>query len=118
MLRSTQSIASLFLFGALHAIGFGQQPVVPDPQPAHVAGTVTDTNGDLIPGAIIVIETPSQSPHSAVANDNGFFQIDNLTPGVGYQVTVSANGFADWESQEIVLSPGRRRPAAPRNRCR
>jgi hypothetical protein len=106
MLRRTQLIASLFVFAALHAVGFAQQPAAPEPQPAHIAGTVTDTNGDLIPAATIVILTPTQNSRSAVANDNGFFQIDNLTPGIGYQVTVSAKGFSDWTSQDVVLSPG------------
>jgi Carboxypeptidase regulatory-like domain len=106
MLRITKSIATLLVFAALRAIGFGQQPVAPDPQPAHVAGTVTDTNGDLIPGATVVVATPSQNARSTAANDNGFFQVDNLTPGTGYQVTVSAKGFEDWKSAEIVLSPG------------
>ena len=106
MLRSTQTIAWLFIFAALSAIGFAQQTAAPDPQPAHVAGTVTDTNGDLVPEATVVIETPSQNSRSTVANDNGFFQIDDLPPGVGYQVAVSAKGFANWKSPEIVLSPG------------
>jgi Carboxypeptidase regulatory-like domain len=106
MLRGTRSIACSFIFAALRATGFGQQLVAPDPQPAHVAGTVTDTNGDLVPGATIVIQTPSQDSRSTVANDNAFFQFNNVTPGIGYQVSVSAKGFADWKSQEIVLSQG------------
>jgi hypothetical protein len=106
MIRIAKLLAALFVVAAIPATGFGQQPVTADPQSAHIAGTVTDTNDDLIPGATIVIETPSQNTRSTVANDNGFFQIDNLTPGIGYQVTVSAKGFADWKSQEIMLSPG------------
>ena len=43
---------------------------------------------------------------SCVANDNGFFQIDNLTPGTAYEVTISAKSFANWKSSEVILSPG------------
>src|ERR1700740_1155275 len=106
MIRTAKSLATLFVIATLHASGFGQQLPAPDPQPARIAGTVTDTNGDIIPGATIVVDTPSQSSHSATANDDGFFRVDNLTPGTGYQVTVSAKGFADWKSAELVLSPG------------
>jgi Carboxypeptidase regulatory-like domain len=105
MLR-IKTFALFLIFTALHAFGFGQQPPAPDPQAAHITGTVTDTNGDLIPGATVVIQTPAQNSRSTVANDNGFFQIDKLTPGTGYRVTVSAKGFSDWQSPEIVLSPG------------
>ncbi len=51
-------------------------------RPATVNGTVTDTSGDLIPGADIVIDGPSPADHrAAVANDHGAFQFDNLMPG-------------------------------------
>jgi Carboxypeptidase regulatory-like domain len=91
-------IAGLFSL-AMVATGLAQQP-------AHIAGTVTDTNGDLIPGATISVETPSESPRLAVANDNGFFQVDGLRPGTAYEVTISAKGFSSWKPPEIVLSPG------------
>jgi hypothetical protein len=101
-----RSLVASFVCVAFHGIGFGQQLLEPLPQPGHIAGTVTDTNGDLIPGATVLVNTPSQNSRSAVANDNGFFQIDNLTPGIAYQVTVSAQGFADWSSQQVLLAPG------------
>jgi Carboxypeptidase regulatory-like domain len=75
-------------------------------EPAHIAGTVTDTNGDVIPEAIVAIKTDSENLESAVSNDNGFFQLDNVIPGKAYQITVRANGFADWKSSTIPLSPG------------
>ena len=106
MIRIGRLLIVVFSFVAIYSIGFGQKLSASVSQPAHITGTVTDTNGDLIPKAAILVQTPSQSPHSAVANDNGFFQIDNLTAGVAYQVTVSAKGFADWKSQELVLTPG------------
>ena len=105
-MRIAKSLVTVFVFAVSHALGFGQQPLAPDRQPAHIAGTVTDTNGDVIPGAEVVVVAPAQNPRSAVANDNGFFQIDNLTPGTGYEVTISAKGFTNWKSPEVVLSPG------------
>jgi hypothetical protein len=98
--------AMLLVFATLDAIAFGQQLSAPDPQPARIAGTVTDTNGDIIPGATVTVDTPAESSRSVVANDTGFFQFDNLRPGTGYRVTISAKGFVDWKSEEVVLSPG------------
>jgi len=76
------------------------------PQFAHIAGTVTDTDGDVIPEATVSIQAGTQSRESVVANDNGFFQLDNVIPGTAYQMTVRAKGFADWTSSTISLSPG------------
>jgi hypothetical protein len=82
-------------------------PSAPDGGPADVNGTVTDTNGDLIPGATVVLESSSSSaPQTQVANDSGFFQFGGVKPGGPYRITVSANGFEKWSSQPIVLSAG------------
>jgi len=78
----------------------------PDAQPAHISGTVTDVDGDLIPGADVVVEGPDREDrHTTVANDNGMFSFDDLKPGIPYQVKISANGFVDWTSS-VTLSPG------------
>lgn len=84
----------------------GQIPTAPAPQPAHIAGTVTDTNDDIIPGATVTVEAGSGSPQTVVANDNGFFEIGNLTAGTHYEISVRAKGFVGWRSQAISLSPG------------
>ncbi len=79
----------------------------PDASPAEVNGTVTDANGDLIPGATIVLEGPdAPSHHTQTANDSGFFQFEGLKPGGPYRVTVSANGFQSWSSDPITLASG------------
>lgn len=78
----------------------------PDPQPGHVSGTVTDDNGDIIPGATVVLESASQHEQTAVANDNGGFQFDNVNPGNPVEVSVKAQGFVDWKSAPVVVSPG------------
>lgn len=82
-------------------------PSAPDVQPAEVNGTVTDTNGDLIPGATVVLEGSGPSDHQTqTANDSAFFQFGGLKPGVQYHVTVSANGFEKWTSPGILLAAG------------
>lgn len=79
----------------------------PEPQPGTIIGTVFDVNEGLVPGATIVLEGKSLADHkSIVANDNGFFHFEHLNPGIPYRVTISAKGFADWTSPEVILTPG------------
>lgn len=82
-------------------------PSAPDVNPADLNGTVTDANGDLIPGATVVLQGPDASSHQTqVANDSGFFQFARLKPGGPYRVTVTANGFQNWSSDAITLASG------------
>jgi hypothetical protein len=41
-----------------------------------------------------------------VTNDNGFFEFDDIEPGSGYHVAISAEGFANWASPDVTLNPG------------
>jgi len=41
-----------------------------------------------------------------VTRDNGFFQFNDIEPGTAYRVTISAQGFANWTSPEVILQPG------------
>ena len=41
-----------------------------------------------------------------MANDNGFFEFNDLEPGPPFHVTISAPGFANWTSPPVILKPG------------
>ena len=82
-------------------------PDTPKPQPGIIVGTAVDVNDDAIPGATVTLEGPIVDGSRTVAsNDNGFFEFKDLDPGTGYHVTISAPGFANWTSPEIMLKPG------------
>jgi hypothetical protein len=84
------------------------QPIsAPEPETATIIGTVTDEDDGTILGATVAIEGPSLAyrQHVETGND-GFFKLENLNPGSPYHVTVSARGFADWSSSELILRPG------------
>ncbi len=79
----------------------------PEPQTGTIVGTVTDVDDGTIPGATISLEGPSLAdPQRVQTGDDGFFKLDHLNPGIPYHVTVSARGFADWTSPEVILRPG------------
>ena len=82
-------------------------PDAPKPQPGIIVGTVTDVNNDTVPGATVILEGPvPQNSRTAVSNDNGFFQFNDVEPGITYHVMVSAEGFANWTSPAVMLKPG------------
>jgi hypothetical protein len=82
-------------------------PPAPVPMTVDISGTVTDDNGDLVPGAQVVVQgAQSTDRHSVVADDNGAFDLPNLTPGISYHVKISAQGFSTWSTTTPVLAPG------------
>ena len=73
-----------------------------------ISGTVLDVNDAIVPGATVVLQC--QNPckeESTIAGDTGAFQFSDLSLGTRYEIAVSANGFKDWTSAPIVLTPER-----------
>ena len=71
----------------------------------NILGTVVDTSDDPIPGAKVVLQGPAGDRLTAVTKDDGGFVFDQAPAGVAYQITVTAEGFADWNSS-ITVEPG------------
>jgi len=70
-------------------------------------GTVTDLNGDTVPNATVVLkEADGNDPLTVVTKEDGMFELNGVTPGIPYQLSISARDFADWISPPIELSPG------------
>ena len=82
-------------------------PDAPKPQPGIIVGTVVDVNNDPVPGAGVTLESPALSdPHAVVSNHNGFFEFKGLEPESSYHIIISAEGFASWTSDDVILKPG------------
>ena len=71
----------------------------------NILGTVVDTSDDPIPGAKVVLQGLAGDRLTAVTKDDGGFAFDQAQAGVAYQITVTAEGFADWNSS-ITVEPG------------
>ncbi len=83
-----------------------QDTSAPKPDAGHITGTVTDTNGDTLAGATVVLQGPGlKDPLKFLSDDYGFFEFKQLDPGT-YRVTITAPDFADWTSPDLVLNPG------------
>jgi hypothetical protein len=70
-----------------------------------ILGTVVDTTDDPIPGANVMLQGPAGERLTSVTKDDGGFAFDQIPAGVAYQITVTAEGFADWNSS-IMVEPG------------
>jgi hypothetical protein len=90
---------------ALSVPGLGQNNQA-TPRTAIVMGTATDVNGDTVPNATVVLkEVEGNDPRTVLTNENGKFEFDNLTPGITYQLSISAKDYEDWLSTPIILNP-------------
>jgi hypothetical protein len=72
---------------------------------AGILGTVVDTGDDPIPNATVSLVAPSVDHRTAVTKDDGSFVFHDVTPGIAYQIAVSAEGFEEWDSP-VTVAPG------------
>jgi Carboxypeptidase regulatory-like domain/TonB dependent receptor len=70
---------------------------------ATLQGTVSDSQGSVIPGAqVSVTDQATGVIRATVASDSGFYRIDQLPPG-HYTVTVTAKGFKESINKDIIV---------------
>ena len=74
---------------------------------AGISGVVRDPSGAVVPNAKVVISSAAQGVlRTLETNDAGVFTAPALTPGPGYQVSVTASGFAGYEAKDLTLQVG------------
>src|SRR5580692_5418369 len=89
---------------ALPIFSTAQQPAVQ--ATGQITGTVTDSDGAIVTGATIALEIQlTHEQNTSKSDGTGFFNFAALSPGV-FHVTISAKGFAEWTSTDIVLKSG------------
>ncbi len=76
-----------------------------------VAGIVKDTTGGAVPGALVIVQTPTGPEQQTVTGPDGRFTVDKAPDGQA-TIVVRAGGFAEKrepltgrDELEIVLSP-------------
>ncbi len=70
-----------------------------------IQGTVIDVNGDPVANATVALKAPAANPLTVVTKDDGTFTFQDVTSGIAYQITVTAEGFAEWSSS-VTVEPG------------
>jgi hypothetical protein len=95
--RRLRSVSVLLLTALIGSIPSIAQKITGD-----VSGTVTDSSGAGVAGAVVRAEnTGTGEKQSATTNETGFFRIVNLNPGQ-YRVSVEASGFKTMQRQASV----------------
>jgi hypothetical protein len=95
------------ILGVVPITALGQQAPATGPQRGSISGDVTDVDGLVIPNATITVDEPSSSDSQTVtASETGFFVLKNIDPAITHKIVVSANGFGDWTSPPVTITPG------------
>ncbi len=91
---------------ALSIMALGQSIDAPEPKLGTIVGTVTDVNGDTVPGATVVLEDPGTQDRRMVKTaENGFFEFDRIKPGIPYRIDITAKSFEEWRSPAVTIEP-------------
>ena len=81
-----------------------------------IDGTVKDSSGSAVAGAIVTLETATATvQRTAVADAAGAFHFSSVAAG-DYKVTIAANGFAVWTADVTVGRTGTKRRSRPCSR--
>jgi hypothetical protein len=84
------TVAVLFVFLILSATVSAQTASIY----SSIIGTVTDSTGALVSGAVVTVTNPATGiSFSAISDDQGYYHVDRLVLGT-YNLTVTHNGFA------------------------
>jgi hypothetical protein len=72
-----------------------------------MTGSVTDTAGEVLPGAnVVAVHQPSGTVYGASTDINGVYRIPNMRVGGPYRIIVSFTGFGSTERENLFLRLG------------
>jgi hypothetical protein len=72
-----------------------------------ITGVVRDATGAAVPGAKVMVANPAKGiRRSLESNEAGVFSAPSLPPSGGYVLTVTKEGFANWEIKDFELLVG------------
>ena len=91
---------SLFLFSPALLLGQSEKGAI--------VGTVTDSNGSVVPSATVTITNlGNNTSQTYTTNSDGLYEAPFLTPST-YKVSVTASGFSTSVANEVVINVGQR----------
>jgi hypothetical protein len=77
----------------------------------NIAGTVTDSQGGVLPGAtVLAVHLPTGTSYEAVTGTDGRFSILNVRVGP-YTITVTMGGFKEQKQENLEVALGQERTA-------
>jgi Carboxypeptidase regulatory-like domain len=103
----TRMVLLIIMAGGLLFVvpAFAQSAEPPSTKTGRILGIVVDTSDDPVPDAAVVLQGPAGNRLAAITKEDGSFAFHSVTPGIFYQATVTAEGFAEWNSS-VTVEPG------------
>ena len=77
-----------------------------DPESASIRGTAMDTNSGIVPGATIILQNGTGDSQTTTSDSSGAFAFCDVRPAGAYRVLIRADGFAEWQSEPILINEG------------
>jgi hypothetical protein len=116
--KSANTAKSAFLAAALCLLALVSAPMqrllAQSSTTGAIAGTVTDTNGALLPAAAVTITSFADGTTRTVkANASGEYRVSELQPGT-YKATFVADGFETYLENSITVTVGSVANVAPK----
>jgi hypothetical protein len=107
VLSKTRHILVLIVLSGMIPAGSAsaQSTVAANTNSGTVLGQVLDVSEDPVANASVVLQRPDGDHATVVTMDDGSFAFHDLTPGVAYQLTITAQGYGGWSSS-VTVEPG------------
>jgi carboxypeptidase family protein len=94
------------LMTALAVVVFSALVLAQSTTDGAIGGTVFDTNGAVVPNAIVTVHNNGTNAEQKVTSDeSGYYRVPKLQPGT-YTVTVSEKGFAPFKAGQVIVQVG------------
>ena len=101
--QTKKNLVLLFLVLGLASSGLSQGR-----QTGSISGVVVDTEGNPIPGAIIIISGPSlMGTRGYISSSAGHFIFPALPPGEKYEIKVEIPGFQTLIQKDLICAVGK-----------
>ncbi|MDJ1466660.1 carboxypeptidase regulatory-like domain-containing protein [Cytophagaceae bacterium DM2B3-1] len=102
MLKRLLTLSILFL-----ALLAGKEVVAQGITTASISGVVTDTKGEVLPGATVVaVHTPSGTQYAQITRADGRYNFPTARVGGPYTITVTFVGYKEQKQEGVQLSLG------------
>ncbi|MGO9589683.1 MAG: carboxypeptidase regulatory-like domain-containing protein [Candidatus Acidiferrales bacterium] len=97
--------SALLVYAFVLALVFASFARAQNTSTGSISGVATDNTGAVIPGGKVTVSNGSGAIQTGTTGPSGEFLIGGLAPG-SYKVTVSVQGFADFQATDVVVAAG------------
>ncbi len=72
----------------------------------NIYGTVTDAEGNILPGVSVTLRGPQMAPISTVTGSTGIYRFPSISPGTQFEITAELTGFKKAIKTGVIVQVG------------